>query len=223
MSKSLYDQIKQLIIGGTYKPGEKINQQEIAKQFDVSRTPVTNCMHKLESVGLVDSVPNAGFYIHKLSLKELYDLFLIREMLEVYALKIWCKEKGEACTSTIKERFKTHFEEDSFSLQSFRELDRDFHGYFIEHIDNVLLTKMNNDYEILSRTYSAGPLRDCSLSIAEHKMIIEEIAQGNFEKAVSIQEEHLNSTRRAIGDTISRLKTMGVNPETVHVDEVSLT
>ncbi len=219
---NLYDQIKQLIIGGEYKPGEKINQQEIATLFNVSRTPVTNCMHKLESVGLVDSVPNAGFYTHKLSLKELYDIFLMREMLEIAALRLWTKEKGDECAETIKERFKNHFESRELSLQVFREMDRDFHGYFIDGIDNALLKKINSDYEILSRTYIAGPLRDYSLSIDEHRALIESIYSKNFEEAIAIQEKHLSSTRKAIGDTITRLKTMGINPETVHIDEVSI-
>ncbi len=219
---NLYDQIKQLIIGGEFKPGEKINQQEIAARFHVSRTPVTNCMHKLESVGLVDSVPNAGFYTHKLSLKELYDLFLMREMLEISALRILTKEQCEECGPTIKERFKNHFEERELSLSIFREMDRDFHGYFIEGVDNAILKKINSDYEILSRTYIAGPLRDYSLSLDEHRALIEAVHNKNFEEAITIQEQHLSSTRKAIGDTIARLKTMGINPKTVHIDEVSI-
>ena len=63
-------------------PGEKIMQGSIAEELEVSRTPVVKALHKLETEGLVDNFPQRGFYVHKLTMKELYELFILRESLE---------------------------------------------------------------------------------------------------------------------------------------------
>jgi len=79
---SAYNQIKKLIIEKKIQPGEKINQNALAKQLKISRTPIVKALHKLETQGLVDNIPDKGFYVHKLSILEWFDLIVLREALD---------------------------------------------------------------------------------------------------------------------------------------------
>jgi DNA-binding GntR family transcriptional regulator len=84
LSKSVEDQIINLIMEGKLKAGEKISPEFLAQNFGVSRTPVREALKHLEKIGLVVSKPYVGTYVKSLQLDEIEELYTLRELLETY-------------------------------------------------------------------------------------------------------------------------------------------
>jgi DNA-binding GntR family transcriptional regulator len=81
------DTIRRAILRGQFVPGQPMPQEEIAKQFKVSRAPVRDALRQLESEGLIVQHPNRGAEVAKLTTDNLQEIFLIRESLESTALR----------------------------------------------------------------------------------------------------------------------------------------
>ena len=83
LTLKVYQQIIELMLNYEIVPGQRLVFIDLAKQLGVSRTPVNNALSILAQEGYLDFVPNQGYSVHKLTLKEAENLFEIREILEV--------------------------------------------------------------------------------------------------------------------------------------------
>lgn len=85
--KSVYGQIKELLISYTFFPGDRLHVSELADQLRVSATPVREALSKFCAEGLLTAVPHRGFYVKKLDQEEIADLFAMKHMLLSYAVR----------------------------------------------------------------------------------------------------------------------------------------
>ena len=85
----VYEVIKENILNEHFKPGQRIQELEIAKQLQVSRSPVRSAINELIGEGLLESIPNKSVRVRKLSQKEIVDTFEFRLIIEKYAVKKW--------------------------------------------------------------------------------------------------------------------------------------
>jgi DNA-binding GntR family transcriptional regulator len=83
-----YEYLKASVLSGHFTPGERLTEEHLAKKLGVSRTPIREALHKLESEGLIKSLETRGFIISTDSKEELEELFDIRASLEGYALRL---------------------------------------------------------------------------------------------------------------------------------------
>lgn len=81
------DAIRALILGGAYKPGQKLGEVELAERLAVSRTPVREALRRLAADGLVEHVPNKGARVVDYSAEELEHLFTLRAHVEGLAAR----------------------------------------------------------------------------------------------------------------------------------------
>jgi DNA-binding GntR family transcriptional regulator len=84
----VYEHIKTAILSGHLNPGEKLTEEYLAKTLGVSRTPVREALHRLESEGLIKTRKKRGFIVSKDSKEEVEELFELRSILEGYTLRI---------------------------------------------------------------------------------------------------------------------------------------
>jgi len=82
------DGIRLAILRGQLAPGQVLRQEELAKQFGLSRAPVREALRQLETEGLVVSYPNRGTVVAELSPEDIEEVFLIRITLETTALRL---------------------------------------------------------------------------------------------------------------------------------------
>ena len=83
-----YEFLKSSVLSGHFNPGERLTEEHLAKKLGVSRTPVREALHKLESEGLIKALETRGFIVSRDSKDEVEDLFELRAILEGYALRI---------------------------------------------------------------------------------------------------------------------------------------
>ena len=88
--KLAYNNLKSDVLAGRFNPGERLTEEHLARSLGVSRTPVREALHKLESEGLVKPLGSRGFSVARDSREEMEDLFDIRAALEGYAIRLIC-------------------------------------------------------------------------------------------------------------------------------------
>jgi DNA-binding GntR family transcriptional regulator len=90
-----YEFLKSSVLSGHFNPGERLTEERLAKKLGVSRTPVREALHKLESEGLIKPLETRGFIVSRDSKDEVEELFELRAILEGYALRIISEKISE--------------------------------------------------------------------------------------------------------------------------------
>jgi len=85
-----YEHLKASILSGRFNPGERLAEEHLAKELGISRTPIREALHKLESEGLIKPLASRGFVASQDSKEDIEELFEIRAVLEGYALRLIC-------------------------------------------------------------------------------------------------------------------------------------
>jgi DNA-binding GntR family transcriptional regulator len=86
--EKVYNDLKSAILSGSFDPGERLTEEHLARKMKVSRTPVREALHKLESEGLIKPRKKRGFIASRDSKEEVEELFELRAVLEGYTLKL---------------------------------------------------------------------------------------------------------------------------------------
>lgn len=218
----VYRTIKELIIEGELPAGCNINQLKLASDLGVSRTPVINALHKLETENLVDSVRQKGFFVHKMTVKELYELFTLREALDAIVVDDIVGRITPSQLDVLANIFAPFTDDwDDQSLDAYRKADQVFHNTMLEMCDNQLAKKLNETFQVLSRTYRAGLVRKPEETINEHQKILESLRKGDAEAAREAVVRHITITKELLRATIDRLRRLGINPDTLAVQDIS--
>ena len=91
LRENIADIIRKRIIYQELEPGQKIVEQDLAKEFKTSRAPIREALRQLELEGLVNIIPNKGAYVTGISDKDVHDIYMIRSMLEGLCVR-WATE-----------------------------------------------------------------------------------------------------------------------------------
>lgn len=87
LSEQVWEQLRQQIIHGQRRPGERLVELEIAAAMGVSQGPVREALQRLESEGLVERQSRTATYVSAASIEEMYELSMIRKMVEEFAFR----------------------------------------------------------------------------------------------------------------------------------------
>ena len=89
-----YYLLREAVIDGSLKPGERLVEDSLAAQYNVSRTPLREAIHKLEMEGFLQRLPSRGLVVAELSGKEVEELYQVRGYLEGLAAHEFTTERG---------------------------------------------------------------------------------------------------------------------------------
>ena len=98
-----YEHLKASILSGRFNPGERLAEEHLAKELGISRTPIREALHKLESEGLIKPLASRGFVASQDSKDDIEELFEIRAVLEGYALRVICGRITDAVLAQLEE------------------------------------------------------------------------------------------------------------------------
>lgn len=139
-AEDICKKIKDKLKSGLLSPGDRIVEQALASEFGVSRTPIREAILRLNSEGLLSVVENLGTFVKHYSLREVQDMFDIREVLEGVAYrnavenfdKSDCEELMRLATETDRARSEGKWDE------TFKG-DEAFHEFIIDHCGSDIL------------------------------------------------------------------------------------
>lgn len=145
LSEHVYLSLKKQIMKGELPPGYRVIVLEIAKAFDVSQAPVREALERLKHEGMIIGKANKGSMVAPITLKEIRDIYELRQLIEGHALRETMKNltaKDIAHLEQILDGMKESVDEnDPCRLV---ELDMAFHGYFYERSGNALFLDIWN-------------------------------------------------------------------------------
>ncbi len=195
LSEPIYDRLKEMIVSGELKPGEKIVQEKIAELLGVSRTPLMKALLALENDFLLESIPRRGMYVKTLNDKELYDIYVCREALEGMAARILAESNDSKQIAQLKNCFKSFNSENKINSNAYTKADEAFHSLLIKLTGNAPLDKIYFFGSIYEKVINRGLLRPPEETLKEHHSIIKAIEEGDPYLAEKNAREHIQKSR----------------------------
>lgn len=95
------DEIRDLILRGELKPGDRLHETKIAQDLGVSRNPVREAIRALEATGLIEVTPRIGASVTEIDVDDLSQLLEVRSVLEAYAAQLAAKNRTAADVQEI--------------------------------------------------------------------------------------------------------------------------
>lgn len=202
----VFESLREAIIMGNLRPGERLMEIQLAEQMGVSRTPVREAIRKLELEGLVVMVPRKGAYVAGLSIKDIADVFEIRKALEGLAAELAADRISDEEIENLERVL--HRLADSVEhkkLEEFIEVDTEFHAVLFQAGRNERLSQMvSNLREQIHRfrnTSLSMPGR-MTAALEEHRKIVEAISQHDVDEAKRLAQEHIENAENTIMELI---------------------
>ena len=190
-----YRILKREAIDFTMKPGERINEVEVAARLSMSRAPVREAMNRLVADGLVTFVPNRGFFCRRLSASEVGQLYEVRADLEVAAVAAVAAQPDRAGVEAVREDWRRAIANtpltDSTALV---RLDERFHLDLAALAGNPvrieMLSRINERIFFIRRINLDGKERRVA-SFSEHDRLLDALLSGDGAAAVALVRRHL--------------------------------
>ncbi|XVG95558.1 GntR family transcriptional regulator [Eubacteriales bacterium KG127] len=153
----VYDYIAEQIFLGKIIPGEKIQENKICDNLNVSRTPVREALIELACFGIIDNLPRKGFVVKALTLDDVSEIYSVIGMLEGQAALLACDKLSERELSDMKfylESMKIAIAQKNTNMY-YKQQDI-FHQIFVEKCGNRTLidTLDNLKKQLLRREFN---------------------------------------------------------------------
>jgi len=178
---------------GELKPGNRLVELKIAAEMSTSQAPVREALRELETMGVVETLPNKGARVRIITDEELCQLYDVRAQLEGYATQL-VTERGLPVKSKLKEvvRAMKRVARDSDSI-AFAGYNSQFHRIIVEGANNKVLLELWETLNVQARTMvNVSRSRRNLLELANsHQTIIEAIASGNSTFAHGAAKDHV--------------------------------
>ncbi len=202
---SPYDYIKKEIILAHLEAGSVFDEQEIAKQLNVSRTPVREAVLRLASEGYLTIIPRKGTLVSNISLrdiKEVYEFRIILECASINEIKHIDKSKLEYWKDYFNKAILKVQDLNEYSTDELENEDSDklFHEDIISFLDNKLVSKeitlLMDKSARIRYTSNIKNINRYIESLKEHIAIIDALIKDDKSSAQKLMKEHLLSSLR---------------------------
>jgi DNA-binding GntR family transcriptional regulator len=194
MGRRLYETLAEQIIKGELKPGERLDERDLAERFEVSRTPVREALRGLQERGLVESMPRRGVVVATISLDQLQELFEAQCELEA----LCARRATESMTTMERKELELLHEHCAVQAagddyQAYLDANSQFHAAIARGTHNpVLITMLGDLRDRLAPYRQTQPEVEGRLTLAhaEHEAIARAILSGQPEAAFVAMRDH---------------------------------
>ncbi|QTL99676.1 FCD domain-containing protein [Iocasia frigidifontis] len=196
MKDYVYEVLKKNIIELRLKPGMNLKKEKIAKELEVSITPIREAFARLSEDELVDIYPQRGTYVSLINMKKVEQAKFMREHLERAVVRLACSDFPEDYILKLKTNIKIqeiYVEEENY-IKLF-ELDNEFHKIIFDGCNKgdiwSSIQQLSNHVS-RSRILSLAANFNGNELIVEHQKIVEAIQKGDKELADRIIAKHIS-------------------------------
>jgi DNA-binding GntR family transcriptional regulator len=202
LSRSIAEQLKQLIYAGEFKAGDRLNEAALAARMGTSRGPIREAIRILTGTGLVTPVVNRGVFVRQVSIREMLEIYDLRALVFGFA----AERAAENITDEHRRRFEALLEgmeqfSQSGDSNAYYDLNLQFHALILQLANSARAHLLYDSYvkELhLYRRQNFNTPGNMRRSNVEHRKIYEAIAKGNAARAKAAAEEHINAGRQRL-------------------------
>ena len=204
----VFNTLRQAILKGELKPGERLMGIQLANKLGVSRTPVREAIRKLELEGLVLMIPRKGAEVAEITRQDMEDVLEVRTALEELAVKDACDHITDAQLSELKKasnEFKKALLEGK-DLVTCADADMHFHDVILSATNNRRLIQMLNNLSEQMYRYRMEYLKDertHKTLIEEHDAIRRALKKHDKVKAGAAIRVHIDNQKRSILESLT--------------------
>ena len=208
-------QLREMILNGEFKPGERITETNLAKTLGASRTPVRYALSILEQEGLVTSVPNRGYRVERFSMRDISNAIDLRGSLEGMAARILAEQGiDDEVSQEIQQCLNDgdcildKNDLDETDIVDYSNMNARFHEILIKAADNRPLTnalRLNDKVPFAGASALALSINNPEIvkkllqqAHAQHHVIFEAIANGEGMRAEALMREHALVTKKSL-------------------------
>lgn len=204
LSEQVADQLRQTILRGQLKPGQRIVEHEIADALALSRGPVRDALKILENERLVVRYPHRGAFVAQLTLRDAEEIYSLREALEILALNHAIKyatDEQVAELSKVIDRMIARMQEEYTQVEA-TDLDLEFHHTLcrISGHNRALAawTALRDQVRLLILTHRILHPLDFRENAAEwHRQLVDAVLQRDVQAGEAVLRKHLAASFEA--------------------------
>lgn len=209
LAEGLRRSLEEMIVSGALKPGERLDEMEIANRFKVSRTPVREALKSLTALGLVEMGGRQGLTVAAVSIGTLLEMFQLMAELEGLHAKLAArralqhhKDRMIAAHEQLREALKRG------DPQVFYDINREFHEAIYDASQSEFLADQTRSLRrrvAPYRRYVTFQPGRMTATITEHQLILDAIMGADGEKAQRAARDHVNLLGDNLADFIASL------------------
>lgn len=190
LSDKAYEALKEMVIDA--EEGTFFSVRKSANELGLSYTPVREALLKLHTEGLLDLVPNVGFFTVKMDLRLIVNIYQSRECVERYVLPLVIEKITDDDIKILEgyvQKQKTAMQNNDIS--AYTEIDAEFHCYMIDLLQNKQISEF---YRSVRGQYRIGSKRivqnHSGTPIHEHEEFLSLIKRKRYEEALQCYYDH---------------------------------
>jgi DNA-binding GntR family transcriptional regulator len=195
--------IREAIIRGDFKPGERLKQSDLAEKMGVSRMPIREAFRKLESEGLILLEPHKGAVVKSININDIEEIYALRSELEkmaVYQSVELLTQEDIAQLSSLVDQMENAEDADTFVQDNI-----DFHRLLVkrcrwERLNSFIGTLWNGLPQQTPHLLSG----QIETSNTEHRKILEAVLKKDKETAAKLVSEHIFRTGESLIESIKK-------------------
>lgn len=190
-----YDRIRSMIVERRLQPGQRLQLEDLARELQVSRTPLVNALKRLAQEQFVVWVSRRGFYVRQYTKRELAQLYQVREGLEGFAGRL----AALRVTDEEVKRLSTLFSGIAMpptpeTARRYLEADRAFHWRLVELSGNDQLVRTIRSVNLLIFSYQRGLVRPIEETLAEHLAITDVLRRRDADACERLLRHHFHQS-----------------------------
>lgn len=206
----VFKTLRQEILTGELKPGERLMEIHLANRLGVSRTPIREAIRMLELEGLVTMIPRQGAEVANITEKNLRDVLEVRRVLDALAVSLAC----ERITEEEKEQLRMACivfakATETKNVTTIAKADVALHDIIIKAAGNDRLAQIVGNLGEQMYRYRFEYIKDESTHaslVEEHRIIYESIVRGDRQTAAEAVKMHIDNQEKSIINQIYRQK-----------------
>jgi len=198
----VFECIREAILDGRLKPGERIMEIQLAEKLGVSRTPVREAIRKLELEGLLVMEPRKGAYVADVSLNDVVDVLEIRASLEGLAASLAAIRASNEEIELLREKaaqFRECLEKND--IQGMINKDTEFHEVILQAAKNKKLSSIIESLREQVQRFRVSYFTKYNMPtylIQEHQNVLDAIENRDPKKADQYAQEHIKNIEKFI-------------------------
>jgi DNA-binding GntR family transcriptional regulator len=199
LRRAVYDEVQRRIVDGRLQQGQRIFEDQLAQELDVSRNPVREALQALQSEGFVELEPRRGARVAVITAERANELFELREALEGMAARLAAQRRTPDQLLGLQRLVQLGADAaHSGDLLALPALNTEFHRLLCNAANNAMLAdSVERMSQLIQWVYTKRITQRGSKSWTEHHRIVDAIADADPARAFNEACQHISNARRA--------------------------
>ncbi|WP_037316327.1 GntR family transcriptional regulator [Ruegeria halocynthiae] len=201
----IYEQVKAMAVSFRLRPGDRLNEVALSRELGVSRTPLREALNRLVAERMFDFRPGQGFFCRSLDAKTIFDLFELRQVIEVAAVRLACDKATDADLKALRDDlYATGIDITGLTIEDAVSRDEAFHLEIARLSGNseLLQTLRRINERIRYIRWISLSLDRVQRSKEEHKRVMQALLNRHADEAADVLSQHIAKRMDQVQDAV---------------------